>query len=108
MIAVPVVSAAIVGVVLLLLSVTNGSAAGYAKSHVQALFVTERGRPTATVRACRRVGTGNGPTTGVWACTISGKECTRVFRFAVDREYGTVPNDSPSFAAVDAGPCETH
>lgn len=105
MVAVPVAIAAIVGAVLLIVSLTRESPAAFAKRHVQALFVSSAQERTATVHACQRVGTGTAPSTGVWACTVSGRGCTRVFRFAVDREYGTEPYDSPASAAVNTGPC---
>jgi hypothetical protein len=101
----PLVVAAVVGLVLLVLWLREPSAARYARTHVQALFVSDSLKPTGTVKRCQKVGPGAEAGDEIWTCTVAGKGCLRVFSFAIDREYGTVPYDNRS-ADGTTDPCQ--
>lgn len=96
--------AAVIGVVILVLWLREPSAAAYARTHVQALFVSDLLRPTGTVKSCTKLGPGDEPGQEIWACRVAGDGCERTFRFAVDHEYGTAPYDTRS-ANATANPC---
>lgn len=59
--------AAVIGVVLLVLWLREPSAAAYARTHVQALFVSDLLRPTGMVKSCTKVGPGDEPGQAIWA-----------------------------------------
>jgi len=96
--------AALLGVLLLILWLREPSASAYARTHVQQLFVSNTLRRTGTVKSCHVIGPGNSEGETIWACRVTGKDCTRTFNFAVDHEYGTTPYDDISASATDA-PC---
>lgn len=77
----------------------------YARKHVQALFVDESLKRTGTVESCRRIGNGEAPGEGIWACQVRGNGCLHTFMFAVSPEYGTAPYNRAAANATN-DPCQ--
>lgn len=72
-------------VFLLYLAFRPQSETQYARSQVQALFVTSASQRTAVVESCREIGEIQDQTPlKIWACALAGTDCVRTYKFVVD------------------------